>query len=196
MEITRAEFVQRCQEGELWICIDEKVYDVSQWAPSHPGGYTILAETSGTDVSAIFHAFHVSHGSSSKALGILQHLRQVATLRDPESKLKDSFHTLRETISREGLYHTDYVFYYQLALWLGILYMMAVYFAVTAENTTSATIAGICMGLFFQQCAFVGHDAGHCAITHDRKTDALIGTIAGPLLTVIPCIHCKSQLNS
>jgi hypothetical protein len=51
----------------------------------------------------------------------------------------------------------------------------------------TTVVAGIFMGLFFQQCAFVGHDAGHCSITHNRKTDAFIGTVMGPILTGMLC---------
>jgi fatty acid desaturase/predicted heme/steroid binding protein len=200
LNLTREEFANTCQcTGAEWVCIDDKVYDVSDWARSHPGGYDLLASMTGLDVSEVFHAFHILHGSSARAVKVLEHLPHVANVTHaeaPESELQKAFHVLRASIEREGLYQTDYFYYYRMGAWLLFLYLLGVYLTLAATTALSTTLAGFCMGLFFQQCAFVGHDAGHCSITHDRKTDALIGAFVGPLLTGVSIDWWKSTHNA
>jgi fatty acid desaturase len=184
----------------MMVCIDNNVYDVSEWAQCHPGGYEILANACGSDASAVFHAFHVPHGSSSRALSILQHLPHVANINIKDTNIKDdfqdAFHLLRSQIERDGLYQASPRFYYQLFSWLAVLFLSAIYLTLTASTALSTLCAGVCMGLFFQQCAFLGHDAGHCSVTHDRDTDTLIGIIAGPLLTGISMAWWKKTHNA
>lgn len=37
--------------------------------------------------------------------------------------------------------------------------------------------AALSIALFWQQVAFVGHDLGHCAVTHSRTTDNMLGLL-------------------
>jgi cytochrome b involved in lipid metabolism len=42
----------------LWLCIAGRVYDVTAWAPSHPGGLLPLFGTAGADCTDVFRVFH------------------------------------------------------------------------------------------------------------------------------------------
>src|SRR4029450_4289449 len=45
---------QHTSPGDLWLVIDNKVYDVSQWMDEHPGGDFVLLQEAGKDATAAF----------------------------------------------------------------------------------------------------------------------------------------------
>mmetsp|Transcript_43025 Transcript_43025/g.101171 ORF Transcript_43025/g.101171 Transcript_43025/m.101171 type:complete len:478 (-) Transcript_43025:253-1686(-) len=195
--ITLDELKTHNTKNSLWISIDDKVYDLTKWAAHHPGGEHLLHNLGGQDASAVYHAFHTSHGSGIKAEKILRNLSHVATLAPhTESKLEVDFRELREKIERDGMYDTSWTFYLGLALWLSTILASAIYLTVTADSFGSTLLAAFVYALFLQQCAFVGHDTAHNGITHDRKTDILIGIVVGPLLTGISTSWWKRSHNA
>lgn len=46
------------KEGDCWIVIDGKVYDVSKFADLHPGGKYVLLQNSGKDVTEQYKVYH------------------------------------------------------------------------------------------------------------------------------------------
>ncbi|GMK59591.1 hypothetical protein CspeluHIS016_0801970 [Cutaneotrichosporon spelunceum] len=56
--ITLEELGKHWQAGSLWIAVDGKVYDVSEFANVHPGGARILLENGGRDTTKLFNAIH------------------------------------------------------------------------------------------------------------------------------------------
>ncbi len=59
MKFISAEEVQQhnSEEKGVWIVIDQKVYDVTNFS-KHPGQFDILLHNAGTDVSKKFHTIH------------------------------------------------------------------------------------------------------------------------------------------
>eukprot|EP01098_Paradermamoeba_levis_P013409 TRINITY_DN6101_c0_g1_i4.p1 TRINITY_DN6101_c0_g1~~TRINITY_DN6101_c0_g1_i4.p1 ORF type:complete len:321 (+),score=72.66 TRINITY_DN6101_c0_g1_i4:67-1029(+) len=55
---TVAEVAKHNKDGDTWIVIDGKVYDVSRFAALHPGGRHVLVKESGKDVSEMFKVYH------------------------------------------------------------------------------------------------------------------------------------------
>ena len=49
---------QHSEAGDMWMIIDGKVYDVSQFALSHPGGSDIIFRVAGTDATQEFLDIH------------------------------------------------------------------------------------------------------------------------------------------
>jgi fatty acid desaturase len=82
----------------------------------------------------------------------------------------------------EGEFHTDYAHYAKLGACLATLFAAAVY-CVAAPGTGFWThmLGALLLGIFWQQTMFIGHDAGHGAITHDHGKDFLIGLVVGNL---------------
>lgn len=54
----------------------------------------------------------------------------------------------------------------------------------------------VTLALFFQQMAFLGHDAGHNGITHVRSYDELIGFFVGDLFTGVSIAWWKNTHNT
>jgi alkylation response protein AidB-like acyl-CoA dehydrogenase/predicted heme/steroid binding protein len=57
---TRDEVAKHNKQGDLWIIIDAKVYDISKFAPMHPGGLSVLLdeEVAGQDATELFYQLH------------------------------------------------------------------------------------------------------------------------------------------
>ncbi|KAL0297214.1 UNVERIFIED_CONTAM: Acyl-lipid (9-3)-desaturase [Sesamum radiatum] len=56
--ITSDELKAHNKKGDLWISIQGKVYDVSEWANHHPGGELPLMNLGGQDATDAFVAYH------------------------------------------------------------------------------------------------------------------------------------------
>ncbi|KAK2805944.1 Acyl-CoA [Onygenales sp. PD_10] len=46
------------KDGDLWIIIDQEVYNVSKFQDEHPGGKKVLLGVAGSDGSKKFHKYH------------------------------------------------------------------------------------------------------------------------------------------
>ncbi|KDQ16196.1 hypothetical protein BOTBODRAFT_30921 [Botryobasidium botryosum FD-172 SS1] len=59
-EITREEVAGHNKQGNLWVIIDAKVYDLSKFAALHPGGLSVLLdpEVAGQDATEHFYSLH------------------------------------------------------------------------------------------------------------------------------------------
>lgn len=56
--ITRAEVAQNNTTDSLWLIIDARVYDVTDFVDAHPGGAGVLAQVAGTDATTAFYNLH------------------------------------------------------------------------------------------------------------------------------------------
>lgn len=56
--VTREELARHAQLDDLWIAVDGHVYDLTRYAPSHPGGHGVLLRVAGRDATEEFRAFH------------------------------------------------------------------------------------------------------------------------------------------
>ncbi|KAL1751462.1 acyl-CoA dehydrogenase/oxidase [Schizophyllum commune] len=88
-QITREEVAKHNKEGDLWIIVDAKVYDLTKFKDLHPGGSSVLLdpEIAGQDATEAFYSLHrheVIANPKAKRL-------QIGTIVDEESICTDSF---------------------------------------------------------------------------------------------------------
>ncbi|KAH9003058.1 peroxisomal acyl-CoA-dehydrogenase [Lactarius hatsudake] len=59
-ELTREQVQQHNKDGDLWVIIDAKVYDLSRFADLHPGGRAVLVDSdvAGQDATEAFYGLH------------------------------------------------------------------------------------------------------------------------------------------
>lgn len=56
--VTREEVAQHSTKDDCWVIISGKVYDITEWAPHHPGGAGIARMYAGKDATAEFGDYH------------------------------------------------------------------------------------------------------------------------------------------
>ena len=87
-------------------------------------------------------------------------------------------------------------FYVKHSISLCTIFAAVMYGVVFSNNVYIQVASSITMALFWQQMAFIGHDTGHTAITHDFKMDQLIGIFAGNMTTGISIGWWKKSHNA
>ena len=89
----------------------------------------------------------------------------------------------------DGFYLKNFLFQFAL---LGVV----VYLLTTTTSFLALLVAAVSMGFYFQQVAFIGHDAGHHQITHNQNTDEKIGFLVGNTLSGISIGWWKRSHNA
>eukprot|EP01013_Petalomonas_cantuscygni_P043278 TRINITY_DN8045_c0_g1_i1.p1 TRINITY_DN8045_c0_g1~~TRINITY_DN8045_c0_g1_i1.p1 ORF type:complete len:637 (+),score=91.43 TRINITY_DN8045_c0_g1_i1:123-2033(+) len=84
--VSRDELAAHSLDGDMWLAIDHKVYDVSRFARRHPGG-KLITFYGGRDATDAFHAFHAPATEqrtralmSSLQIGLLQESGSIDTV--------------------------------------------------------------------------------------------------------------------
>ncbi|KAF8235821.1 acyl-CoA dehydrogenase [Tricholoma matsutake] len=59
-QFSREEVAKHNKQGDLWIIVDTKVFDISKFAAMHPGGLSVLLdeEVAGHDATTVFFSLH------------------------------------------------------------------------------------------------------------------------------------------
>lgn len=65
---------------------------------------------------------------------------------------------------------------------VGLLFSAMLFCISGPTNKLWIALGGVCLGFFWQQLAFIGHDLGHHVVTHHRKLDDLISIVLGNAL--------------
>lgn len=60
-QFTREEVAKHNKEGDLWVVIDSKVFDLSKFADMHPGGANVLYEEDIGMISSDLSLYNASH---------------------------------------------------------------------------------------------------------------------------------------
>lgn len=189
------EVKQHNTKGDYWVVIDGGVYDVSRWAPYHPGGELPIRYMAGRECSDVFKAFHKSSIIEKKLPAFkIGEVKDDCMASIKGSSLDQDYRRLREEV--EGCLDTDYWFYVQQAINLSLIFAALIYGVVFSNNVYIQVASSFTMALFWQQMAFVGHDSGHMAVTHDYFTDWVIGVFVGNMTTGVSIGWWKKSHNA
>jgi acyl-lipid Delta6-acetylenase / acyl-lipid (9-3)-desaturase len=219
--ISREEVSQHNSASSAYIILDNKVYDVTAFAPNHPGTEKLILLRAGTDASESFFAFHpprvrdnylqvllppppplpprqsLQGTQSLTPLPALQRMYIGWCERVEPNPVDKAIRALDEEFSAAGYFTTDLWWYAKLGLvYLGIL-AGAVSCVLLGESfAVRSLLGGALLGLFLQQLAFVGHDCGHNAIMRKLVPEKTLGLICGGALTGISSGWWKSNHNT
>ena len=147
------------------ISINGVTYDVSRF--NHPGGKLVLKNLEGKDASAEFKLFHPP-GTNIRLKG--------HPASGVQNKKMLDFFELEKHMRDIGLFKSSRQFYIERALILVSLF----WGAVTLRYSHSF-VSAVCLGMFWCQLAFVGHDVGHSSV-NGRRNDSFYGTLFGNTL--------------
>jgi len=135
------------------VCIDNEWYELSKWAPSHPGGEEIIGKFANQDATDAFMSLH-----SKDALMRLKRMHPLETKENVPvvDKLDQAYRDFRARLQKEGWFERD--MYNEMKNLLPILGMMA---WGTYHSYTNPVMATIALSVAMQQAGWVGHDYTH-----------------------------------
>ncbi|EQL37893.1 acyl-CoA dehydrogenase [Blastomyces gilchristii SLH14081] len=80
------------KDGDMWVIIDQDIYDISKFQDEHPGGKKILLSVAGGDATKKFHKYH-RRGILSKYKGTLL----IGAVQEPQQTRKSIFGLLKRS---------------------------------------------------------------------------------------------------
>ncbi|KAG8012701.1 Fatty acid desaturase 2, partial [Nibea albiflora] len=164
------EEVQRhCNRNDQWMVIDRKVYNTTQWAKRHPGGFRVIGHYAGEDATEAFTAFHPDLKFVKKFLKPLLIGELAATEpshdRNKNAAVIEDFNTLRDQLESKGLFRAQPLFF---CLQLGqILVLDALAWLIIWIWGTSWTLTFLCsviLAIAQTQAGWLQHDFGHLSV--------------------------------
>eukprot|EP00195_Chlamydomonas_chlamydogama_P013126 CAMPEP_0202904742 /NCGR_PEP_ID=MMETSP1392-20130828/30911_1 /ASSEMBLY_ACC=CAM_ASM_000868 /TAXON_ID=225041 /ORGANISM="Chlamydomonas chlamydogama, Strain SAG 11-48b" /LENGTH=430 /DNA_ID=CAMNT_0049592531 /DNA_START=222 /DNA_END=1514 /DNA_ORIENTATION=- len=169
--ISWEELARHNTSESLYVVIEGKAYDVTHWIKDHPGGELVLKHMAGRDATDAFLAFHRPHVRAYLSKYFLGNMETSAKHAPSQATVR--FRQLAQSLEKQGFYKTSYAYYLGFMAWLILLLSAAFYMAAYGCTLPAA----VTVALFWQQVAFIGHDAGHHAITHQRHKDNVLGLV-------------------
>lgn len=163
---TISEIATHNQPHDLWIIYNNQVLDITKWLSHHPGGEQTLLRFGGMDATDELRAFHDSWVIETKLPPFV-----VGTVKDaPQiSELVRDFRDLGQHFEDMGYYHVSPWYYVGKVFWVFCIFAAVLGLVFRTASVPAHMVAAVLLGLFWQQFAFVGHDAGHMsARTHAR----------------------------
>jgi fatty acid desaturase/predicted heme/steroid binding protein len=157
---------------DVWIVIEDKVYDLTKWHTYHPGGNLPLHAMAGLDATEPFDNFHPAYVWEKKLPAFY-----VADVTSglSASPYRAGHREIRQQLLKRGLFETRPSYYLGKCVWLGALLALACCCTAWGQSTSARMAGAVVLGLFWQQLAFVGHDIGHNSVTHNRAIDYVLG---------------------
>lgn len=207
------------------IIIGDNVYNCTRWQKNHPGGHLTIRALCGKDATDPFGGTHpdwvgerllskflyakleTDKGKAVAAADVSNDANDVLKSAEEETPIpprplgaKDdeatlAFRLLTQEMKQAGLFKTDYSFYYKrMAIYTG-LFGLILAGVFLSESVVVHALSGAMLGIFWQQMAFIGHDLGHNAVTHNRIYDSYLGLFVGNLCTGISIGWWKRSHN-
>ncbi|KAI4314174.1 hypothetical protein L6164_027109 [Bauhinia variegata] len=190
--ITAEELKRHNKPGDLWISIQGKVYNVSDWAKQHPGGEVIILNLAGQDVTDAFIAYHP--GSA------WQYLDKFFTgyyLRDFKvSEVSRDYRKLANEFSKLGLFDKKgHVAVCSLTS-VAVMFLVVLYGVLSCTSVWAHLGSAMLLGLLWMQSAYVGHDSGHYQVMSSRGYNKVSQLLTGNCLTGISIAWWKWTHNA
>lgn len=158
------------------ILIEDRIYDITEFASKHPGG-RIINFQAGTDATAAFREFH---SRSKKARAVLKTLlpkSRIATAEDlkhfsagGEALLKD-FEQLRTELENEGYFKPSLVHVVYRISELLLMHASGVYCLIWGSHVAVQCLGVLLLGIAQGRCGWFMHEGGHNSLTGNITID-------------------------
>ncbi|KAK8502970.1 hypothetical protein V6N13_100266 [Hibiscus sabdariffa] len=190
--ITAEELREHNKSGDLWISIQGKVYDVSDWAKEHPGGEIPLLNLGGQDVTDAFIAYHP--GTAWQYLDKLftgYHLKDFKV-----SEASKDYRRLVSEFAKAGMFEKKgHVALFSLTS-VALMFLVVLYGVLRCHSVWAHLGSAMLLGLLWMQSAYVGHDSGHYQVMSSRGYNKLAQIVSGNCLTGISIAWWKWTHNA
>ncbi|CAH9112702.1 unnamed protein product [Cuscuta epithymum] len=177
---------------DLWISIQGKVYDVTEWIKKHPGGDVSILNLAGQDCTDAFIAFH-----PSTAWKYLDAYFTGYYLRDYEvSEVSKDYRKLYADISKSGMFEKKGHGVIYSFTFIAVLLSICFYGVLCCESVLMHMFSGGLLGLAWMQISYLGHDSGHYTIMSSRGFNKFTQILTGNCLTGISIAWWKWTHNA
>nr|BBL33564.1 fatty acid delta6 desaturase [Gymnachirus melas] len=165
--------------NDQWLVVDRKVYNITQWARRHPGGFRVISHYAGQDATEAFTAFHPDQAFVQKFLKPLL-IGELAASEPSQDRNKNAaiiqdFHTLRTQAERKGLFRARPLFF---CLHLGhIVLLEAVAWLMIWLWGTNWILTLLCVVMLTvsqSQAGWLQHDFGHLSVFKKSRWNHLM----------------------
>ncbi|ONK68976.1 uncharacterized protein A4U43_C05F17990 [Asparagus officinalis] len=173
--ITSSELSQHNTASDLWICVQGKVYDVTHWLKSHPGGDLPLLNLAGQDATDAFVAYHP--GSAV-------------------SEVSTDYRRLVNEFARLGLFDRKGHSAALTLAFMALLFATSVRLVLCYQSWAVHLLAGFLMGFSWIQSGWVGHDSGHYNVMPSRRFNRLVQVVSGNCIAGISIGWWKRNHNA
>uniref|UniRef100_A0A8D3C9L9 acyl-CoA (8-3)-desaturase n=1 Tax=Scophthalmus maximus TaxID=52904 RepID=A0A8D3C9L9_SCOMX len=168
---------------DQWLVIDRKVYNTTQWAKRHPGGFHVISHYAGQDATEAFTAFHPDLKFVQKFLKPLLIGELAATEpsqdRNKNAALVQDFHTLRVKAESKGLFQARPLFF---CLHLGHIVLLEalawLIIWVWGTNWILTFLCALLMTIAQSQAGWLQHDFGHLSVFKQSRWNHLLQKFA------------------
>ncbi|XP_065848800.1 acyl-lipid (9-3)-desaturase-like [Euphorbia lathyris] len=155
--ISEEELEKHKNPGDLWISIQGKIYNVSNWAKDHPGGEFPLVHLAGKDVTDSFIAFH-----PGTAWHYLDKFFTGYYLKDYSiSEVSNDYRKLVAEFTKMGLFHQKGHITFVTLCAVVMLFSASVYGVLYCNSTWVHVLCGSLIGCSWIQLTWIGHDSAH-----------------------------------
>ncbi|KAK3024484.1 hypothetical protein RJ639_043801 [Escallonia herrerae] len=190
--ITAEELERHNKPDDLWISIQGKVYNVTDWAKIHPGGDVPLLNMAGQDVTDPFIAFHP--GTAWK------HLDKFYTgyhVKDYQvSEVSKDFRKLATEFVKAGMFEKKgHQVIYSLCF-VSLMLFACIYGVLRSDSFWVHMLSGALLGFSWIQVAYLGHDSGHYQMMTTCGWNKFMGILIGNCVTGISIAWWKWTHNA
>ncbi|CAG8549696.1 11179_t:CDS:2 [Acaulospora morrowiae] len=161
-----------------YIIIDNKVYDVKDFVPDHPGGSVILTLI-GKDATDAFNNFHQESTHDLLANYYVGDVapEDIASTKEGFSKelreLKELFVKLKYFESSKAYYL--FKISSNISIWASSVLLLYAF----GNSILGVLVAAIALAIFWQQCGWLAHDFLHHQVFQNRDYNNLAGCFIG-----------------
>jgi len=132
------------------VVIQNKLYDLTSWAPKHPGGAQILRDFNNKDATDYFYAIH-----SKKAGAMMKNMR--STDIEEEEKVPESNHSkLMKSLEAQGYFKPKYGVEF-----ISMFHTIGLCILAVVLNDNHPLMASLCLGFGFLTALWVAHSMEH-----------------------------------
>lgn len=190
--VTAEELKEHNKPGDLWISIQGKVYDVSDWMKDHPGGDAPLLGLAGQDVTDAFIGYH-----PGSAWQYLDRFFTGRYLKDFEvSEVSKDYRKLAFEFAKLGLFEKKGHGTMYSLISIAFMLSLVVYGVLRSESVLVHFGCGLLLGFLWIQSAYVGHDSGHYQVMSSPGYNRVAQMLAGNCLTGISMAWWKWTHNA
>lgn len=190
--ITADQLRSHNKPDDLWLSIQGKVYDVTEWAKIHPGGDIPLINLAGQDVTDAFIAFHP--GSAWKYLD--KYFTGYYLEDFKVSDVSRDYRRMASEFARAGLFENKgHGVIYSLCF-IALLFFACVSGVLFSDSLLIHVLSGGVLGLAWMQVTYLGHDSGHYQIMINKGYNKLAQILTGNCLTGISMAWWKWTHNA